>query len=217
MAPLILKRLMWLVGIFVALGGAYLLYKGGQVNSASVYVIETSTSVSPGTMLTSSNLGSVKVAPAAVNPGAVQTPSQLLGKVVTVPLPSGQQILPQWLSVTNITLGSSFVDIPLPVSVATSAVGSLQSGERVSLLWLPNGLVNQAPVTEFLSHPLTVIAVRDAQGNVEGQSTGVSGVTTGAPAIVDLRVTPSQAVQIENQAQSGKLIVLGIAQKGALP
>lgn len=215
MALLIVRRFIWLLGLLLALAGAYLLYTGGQANTAMVQVVETSRSVSPGAVLNSSDLGWAKVPRDVVNPDAVQQVSQVFGKTITVPLPAGQQILGEWLSTTNVTLNKNYVDLPLATSLATSAVGSLQAGEKISLLWMPSGLSNQAPVVEYLHHPLTVIAVRDAQGNIEGQSTGTPGVTAGAPAILDLRVTPAEAIQLENQEQNGKLIVLGIQQGGA--
>ncbi len=215
MAVLIVKRLVWVLGLVLALAGGYLLYKGGQANAGSVRVIETSRSVSAGSVLNSSNLSWVKVPRDAVNPDAVQQVSQVVGKTISVPLPPGQQILSMWLSSTNLTLNKSYIDMPLSTSLSTSAVGSLQAGEKVALLWMPSGLSNQAPVVEYLHHPLVVLAVRDAQGNIEGQGTGTPGVTAGSPAILDLRVTPSEAVQLESQEQGGKLIVLGIQQGGA--
>jgi len=209
---LIFKRLLWVFGLLLAIGGSYLLYQGGRINSASVWVVETSRYVPAGTELTASNLMRAEVPPAARNTVALQNPTQLLGKVLMVPLPQGQQVLPNWLASTNLTLGHGYVDLPLPTSVSTSAVGTLQAGEKVSLLWMPSGLLNQQPTVEFQQDPLVVLAVRDAEGNVEGQATSTPGVSAGVPAIVDLRVTTAQAIQIEGQAQNGKLIVLGIQQ-----
>ena len=214
MAALIVRRFIWVLGLVLTLAGAYLLYTGGQANVASVGVIETSRYVSAGAVLNSSNLTIVKVPRDAINPDAVQQTSQVEGKVITVPLPPGQQILSLWLSSSNLTLNKNYIDIPLSTSLSTSAVGSLQAGEKVALLWMPSGLTNQAPVVEYLHHPLVVIAVRDAQGNIEGQATSTPGVTAGPPAILDLRVTPTEAIQLESQEQNGKLIVLGIQQGG---
>lgn len=215
MAVLIVRRFIWLLGALLALAGGYLLYMGGQANTAMVQVLVTSKAVSPGAILNASDLAWAKVPREAVNSDAVQQPSQILGRTITVPLPADQQVLGMWLSTTNVTLGKNYVDLPLSTSLSTSAVGSLQAGEEVSLLWMPGGLTNQAPAVEYLHHPLIVITVRDAQGNVEGQSTGTPGVSAGAPAILDLRVTPAEAIQLESQEQSGKLIVLGIQQGGS--
>lgn len=214
---MILRRFVWFLGVLLALGGAWLLLQGGRAATATTAVLETRVAIPKNTVISASMLQIAHVPADAVNVGADQVPSNVIGQRLTVYLPSGQQILPQWLASANTALGKSYVSIPISINASEAAAGTLLAGERVSLLWLPGGLVNQPPVIEFLHHPLTILSVQDGNGNVIS-GPGVSpNIAAGPPAIVDLRVLPTQATSIESQMNSGKMIVVGIAQGGKIP
>ncbi len=209
---MILRRLAAVAGILIALVASYVLYQSGRSTTAMVQVIETRVAIPQDSVLTSAMLQWVQVPKDGVNIAAVQSPADLLGKVLTVPLPAGQQILPGWLTSTNSYLGSGFVSVPITTGPASAAAGTLEAGERVALMWIPGGLLNQPPTLEFLQSPLTILSVQDGQGNVISGPGVNPQQATGAPAIVDLRATQSEALTIESQENSGKLVVVGIPQ-----
>lgn len=208
------RRLVWLLGALITVGAGYMVYQSGRTSTAMVRILETRTSVPSGTVITANMLGWAQMSRLALNPAAVQDPAQVIGRVLTAALPAGQQILPGWLTDPSAGLGSGFVSVPISTSPGSAASGTLQAGERVALMWVPGGMVNQQPMLEFQKDPMVVLSVQDSQGNVISGPGVNPNVAVGPPAIVDLRSTQSEATTIEGQESSGRMIIVGISQKG---
>lgn len=189
---------------------------GGQLSGDTVPAVVAAQDIAAGTRL-SADMVTVKELPAgAVLAGALAEPSAVVGKVTTVPLVQGEQVLSAKISDTNVDLTKFKGDLPLAlaipqgrraysieVSEVSAAGGLIRPGDYVDVL--ASGQKVSAEDSSqtvgfscYVAQDIQVVAVgqtpvKTTPGSVETPEEMATVTPDKAAASVTLAVTPQEA------------------------
>jgi pilus assembly protein CpaB len=163
------------------------------------------------TLLEPGALRLVQLPEGGVHPRAVSSPDELLGKVLTVPVEPGQQILvtqvrtPGTLGTDNqfvAVLGPGERAMMIPVPLGQAVGGGLASRDRVDVIFVADQARLGFAFARVLLQGLRVL-------DVSGDRGGTSAATRhGAPDGVVVAVTPKQAERLAFALEHGTLYLV---------
>lgn len=135
----------------------------------------------------------------AVQPGAFQSPEQVIGRLVRIPLLQGEQFVPQKLFAAGDA--RQLMDdraIGIRTDLALAAGGTVRKGDRVDLYWVPER--GSTLLGRQIAAGLLVLDVRTSSGLPAEPDQGT-------PAVVVLKVPAGQVLEIADSAQRGDLVL----------
>jgi pilus assembly protein CpaB len=214
---------------YMALSRATANRSGAAQETTQVDVVVAAGQVPVRTMLTAENLRVQRMAGSAAPEGALQQPSQAIGKITAVALYPGEVVLTQRLVDPNVTasdgrtalvLDGDRVLMAFPADDLLSKVGVLKPGDHVDLLATldfpdvrgAGGLQGAEPATFNVLQNLTIAATVGLPGGAQAAQN-----TAGAnalPALL-LTVSPQDALTLKYIKDAGGRIDVVLRAPGA--
>jgi pilus assembly protein CpaB len=236
-AGLVVALLAAVVG-YMALSRAAAMRAGAGADTTQVDVVVAAGQVPVRAVLTAENLRVQRMAGSAAPEGALQLPSQAIGKITAVALYPGEVILGQRLVDPNVTaadgrtalvLDGDRVLIAFPADDLMSKVGVLRPGDHVDLLVTldfpdvrgTGGGQGAEPATFSVLQNLTIAATVGLPGSAQGtQNTGGSKAAqntadANAPPALLLTVSPQDALTLKYVKDAGGRIDVVLRAPGA--
>ncbi|MHB1126964.1 MAG: Flp pilus assembly protein CpaB [Bacillota bacterium] len=207
------------LGLAVAGVSAYFLLNFAADYQEFTQIVVPKKEIPAFSQLTQDNLGIKKVPIGSVGSNVVVEPSQVLGKITTVPLYTGEQIRLERLIKEELA-DTSRQNVSVNINLTRSIGGIVSPGDVVDVYWI----VDEGTPGAVLATDSRVLALLDGQGNnlSMGSNSLLDQVNptqleqAGLPAIVILAVKPDEVPQVIRGSadQSGGIVLVKKLKEG---
>jgi len=195
-------RILLVISLVVAVAAAWFKAYWDRGHQELVPLLVVAQDVPAYTVLGPEHLGHRQVPRGAIEPGAIQDPSAVIGRTTALPLFRGEPLRPEKLLERDVGLLPGERALGLETDLVRSAGGTIRRGDHVDVyLQLPSAAL---PPSAPVASDLVVLEVKSASA----QTLTGSDAPGAVPAAVVVKATPVQTQALAEASSKGKVILV---------